>query len=105
MAEFREAMLEARAYTAKRDNGAAATLRGEILADMLSGAIPILVTAHKAHDILTAIRLQAEFGFNMILDGAAEAYLVLDEIKASGVPVIIHPPMITIHHPNRKISH
>lgn len=94
VAAFREAMLEAQAYTAKRENGGAATLRGEILADMRSGAIPILITAHKAHDILTAIRLQAEFGFKMILDGAAEAYLVLDEIKASGVPVIIHPPMI-----------
>jgi len=29
-----------------------------------------------------------------VLDGAAEAYLVLDQIKAAGVPVLLHPPMV-----------
>ena len=29
----------------------------------------------------------------MVLDGAAEGYLMLDEIKKAGVPVILHPTM------------
>lgn len=29
----------------------------------------------------------------MVLEGCAEAYLVLDQIKASGYPVILHPTM------------
>ena len=40
-----------------------------------------------------ALRLQREFGFDLVLDGAAEAYLLLDEIRAAGAPVVVHPPM------------
>jgi hypothetical protein len=29
----------------------------------------------------------------VVLDGAAEAHLLADEIKAAGVPVIVHPTM------------
>ena len=28
-----------------------------------------------------------------MLDGAAESYLLLEEIRAAGVPVVVHPPM------------
>jgi imidazolonepropionase-like amidohydrolase len=56
--------------------------------------VTAMVLVHTAHDIMTALRVQREFGFPMVLEGAAEAYLVLDEIKEAGVPVIIHPPMI-----------
>jgi imidazolonepropionase-like amidohydrolase len=34
-----------------------------------------------------------EFGLEIILDSAAEAYLAVDRIKAAGVPVIVHPTM------------
>jgi len=64
-----------------------------VLQAVLRGEVPALVTAHRAHDIQTALRLQEEFGFEMILDGAAEAYLMVDEIKEAGVPVILHPTM------------
>jgi imidazolonepropionase-like amidohydrolase len=64
-----------------------------VLQKVLRGEVPALVTAHRAHDIQTALRLQEEFGFDLILDGAAEAYLMTDEIKEAGVPVILHPTM------------
>jgi imidazolonepropionase-like amidohydrolase len=51
------------------------------------------VTVHRANDILTALRVAEEFGLRLVLDGAAEAYLVKDRIKAAGVPVIVHPTM------------
>lgn len=69
-------------------------LKKEILADLLDGKVKAMISANTAADIVTALRIQREFGFSMVLEGAAEAYLVLDEIKASGVPVILHPPMI-----------
>ena len=59
----------------------------------LKGELQFLVQAHQAHDILTAIRLGKEFGLKMVLEGCAEAYLVMDQIKASGYPVILHPTM------------
>ena len=60
---------------------------------MLRHELPLLVTAHRARDILTAIRISNEFNLKIVLDGAAEAYLVIDEIKDAGVPVIVHPTM------------
>ncbi len=68
-------------------------LRKEVLADVLNGSKPLLVTVHRHNDILTALRIASEFGIRLVLDGAAESYLVLDEIKAAGVPVIVHPSM------------
>jgi len=68
-------------------------LRLEALGRVLSGELPLLVTANRTTDMLSAIRVAKEFGFKLVLDGAAEAYLITDEIKAAGVPVIIHPTM------------
>jgi imidazolonepropionase-like amidohydrolase len=52
-----------------------------------------MITAHKAQDIAGALRLASEFEIGIWLDGAAEAYLLIDEIKAAGIPVIIHATM------------
>ncbi len=66
----------------------------DALAKVLRREVPALVTAQTATEIMTALRLQKEFGFDLVLDGAAEAYLVLDEIRAAGVPVLLHPTMV-----------
>jgi len=69
-------------------------LRLEALAEVLNGQTPLLVTVNKAQDIATALRLAEEFQIEIWLDGAAEAYLLIDQIKQAGVPVILHPTMI-----------
>ncbi len=68
-------------------------LRLEVFAKMLNHELPLLVTAQRSQDILTAIRLAKEFDIRLVLDGAAESYLVTDQIRASGYPVILHPTM------------
>lgn len=68
-------------------------LKMEALGEALSGRLPVLITANRATDISAALRLAREFNLNLVLDGAAEAYLLLEEIKTAGVPVIIHPTM------------
>ena len=65
-------------------------LRMEAFAKVVKGELPLLVTVHRANDIVSAIRLGKEFNLRMVLDGVAEAPMVLDEIKASGYPVIVH---------------
>jgi imidazolonepropionase-like amidohydrolase len=60
---------------------------------VLDGDVPMIVTAHRAQDIASALRLAREFEFRLVLDGASEAYLLLDELVAAGVPVILHPTM------------
>lgn len=96
VAMLRQELIKAQSYAEKRnsDDAPAKDLRMGALADLLDGKIKALITVHKAGDIMSALRLQREFGFPMVLDGVAEAYLLIDEIKASGFPVIIHPTMI-----------
>ena len=91
VAMLRQALLNARA--AMDDESPTTDLGRATLQKVLRGDVPALVTAHRAHDIQAALRLQAEFGVDLILDGAAEAYLVADEIAAADVPVILHPTM------------
>ena len=105
VAMLRAEFVKARAYAEKmasaddNDNGdekngkPTRDLRMEALSAVLNGEIPLLVTVHRHNDIMTALRLQQEFGFRLILDGAAESYLVLDEIKNASVPVLVHPSM------------
>ncbi|HEX8476067.1 MAG TPA: amidohydrolase family protein [Pyrinomonadaceae bacterium] len=79
--------------TAKDDQKPARDLRLETLARVVRGEIPLLVTVHRAHNIISVLRLAKEFNLRLILDGAADSYLVVDQIKAAGVPVIVHPTM------------
>ena len=98
VALLRAELVAARGYLARQASATAEepverSLRLETLGRVLTGDLPLLVTAHRAHDILTALRLAKEFGFRLVLDGASEAYLVADEILAAKVPVIVHPTM------------
>ena len=68
-------------------------LRLETLVRALDGELPLLITADRVQDIANALRLADEFGVSIWLDSAAESYLLLDEIKAAGVPVLLHPTM------------
>ncbi|MDC0979867.1 amidohydrolase, partial [Balneolaceae bacterium] len=96
MAMIRQELIKAQDYAKKRSAGTLSStdLGMEALADLLDGRTQALVSVHRAQDILTALRLQKEFGFQMVLDGVAEIYLVLDQVKESGVPVILHPTML-----------
>ncbi len=68
-------------------------LSSEALGQVLSGEISLLVTANTVAEMASALRLQEEFGFDLVLDSAAEAYLLIDEIREAGVPVLLHPTM------------
>jgi len=99
VALLRQALVDAQEYRRKLGLEDAADrpardLRSEALVRCLTREIPLLVTAHRHHDILAALRLAEEFDLAVILDGGAEAYTLIDEIREAGVPVIVHPPMM-----------
>jgi imidazolonepropionase-like amidohydrolase len=99
IAMLRQEFIKAQEYArkvanAKPDAPVARDLKLETLAAMLRGEVPALITAHRSIDILDALRLQREFGFKLVLDGASEAFMVIPEIKAAGIPVILHPTMM-----------
>jgi len=99
IAMLRGTFIKAAEYARKRedpDSGKrlARDLRLEAVARVLDRSVPALITAHRISEIQAALRLQREFGFRLVLDGASESYEVMEEIKAAGVPVILHPTMI-----------
>ena len=99
VAILRTELLKAQAYGKKLDakdpdTSPERNLRLETLVAVLKKEKPLLITAHRHHDIQAALRLAKEFDFRLILDGASEAYQLIDEIKAAQVPVIVHPTMM-----------
>ncbi len=99
LAMMRSAFLQAQEYGEKQTNAEEGKkppvdLRKAALWRVLQGQTPLLITVHRVPDILSAIRLAQEFKIRLVLDGVAEAHLVLDEIRKSGYPVILHPPMM-----------
>jgi imidazolonepropionase-like amidohydrolase len=68
-------------------------LKVEAFVKILKGEVPLLVTADRAQDVVSAIRLAKEFNFKLIIDSCAECGLILEEVKASGYPVILHATM------------
>ena len=98
VAMLRAEFQKAREYDRKRRAGEqqARDLGLEMMARVLNREVPALITAQQVPEILAALRLKEEFGFDLVLDGAAESYLVIGEIRRANVPVILHPSMVRL---------
>jgi len=101
VALLRQQLIKAREYGAKQDDEepGARDLGLEMLAEILAGDRPLIVEVHKHSDIMTALRLAEEFDIRMILSGASDAHLVIEEIREAGVPVLLHPTMMRARGP------
>lgn len=95
-AVLREAFYEARAYMEKRacadaDKRPDFNLKNEALAMVLRRELPLKMHAHRADDILTAIRLAEEFNLRASVEHCTEGYLIADELRKANVGVILGP--------------
>lgn len=61
----------------------------EALRPVLQGEMPLVIEAHRASDIRTALRIADEYDLRLILLGATEGWMVANEIARAGVPVIV----------------
>lgn len=61
---------------------------------VLKKEIPLLVHAHRADDILTALRIKDEFDIEMIIQHGTEAHLVADELLKRDVAVFLGPLLV-----------
>jgi imidazolonepropionase-like amidohydrolase len=66
-------------------------LKLEALAMVLRREIPWRQHCHRADDIATAMRIAAEFGYDLVIDHGTEAHLVADLLAERNIPVIIGP--------------
>jgi len=66
-------------------------LKYEIGEMVLKGEIPARIHAHRADDILTAMRIAEEFDFNFVIEHGTEGYKIVDILKEKKVPVAAGP--------------
>jgi imidazolonepropionase-like amidohydrolase len=68
-------------------------LKLESIALALRGEIPVRIHAHRADDILTALRLGQEFGLDVVIEHCTEGHKVAAELAAAGVPALVGPTL------------
>ena len=94
-AKLREELTKAREYERKIKENPEMTpdFRYECWLPVLNGEIPLKAHAHRAEDILTAVRIAKEFGLRMTLDHCSEGHLIIEELQEAGFPAIVGPDM------------
>lgn len=97
---LREALLKAKNYKNKKEEANKhgkyfeIDFKQECWMDVLDKKIPLKAHAHRADDILTAIRIAKEFDVNMTLDHCTEGHLIAENIKKSGFSAIVGPSLM-----------
>lgn len=69
-------------------------MKMEALRRVLTGEIPLKMHAHRADDILTAIRIAKEFGVRYTIEHCTEGHLIADILADEGIQVIVGPSLI-----------
>ncbi len=82
------------------DKMRAEDLQMEALLEVISGKRIVHFHSHRNDDLLTAIRIQQEFGFRMVLHHVSEGWLVAEEIAKAKIPCSI----IMIDAPGGKLE-
>ena len=75
----------------------------DALREVVHGRLPTVFTAHRADDILTALRIAREFELDDVAIAAGtEGYRVREELRAAGVPVWVGPVMERVSAPETE---
>ncbi|SFF98712.1 Imidazolonepropionase [Desulfotomaculum arcticum] len=69
-------------------------LKMEAIARVLRREIPLRVHAHRADDIMTALRIGAEFNLLLIIEHCTEGQLIADRLASAGIPAVVGPVMV-----------
>ena len=65
----------------------------EAMIPVLEGKLPLKAHAHRADDILTAIRIAKEFGVKLTLDHCTDGSCIADELAKEGYPAFVGPSL------------
>lgn len=99
---MRETLYKAKAYMRKqeaaREKGTDMPdydVRLEPLCAVLRKEVPMRIHAHRADDIMTAVRFAREFDFNFTIEHCTEGFLIVDELKSEPrlLGVVVGPTM------------
>ncbi len=99
-AKLREMLFDARDYMTRKDAAGDDVsklpkfdMKMEALIPVLKREIPLKAHAHRSDDIMTAIRIAKEFDLRITIEHCTEGHLIVNELKAAGVPVAVGPTL------------
>ena len=97
---FRQTLFEARDYMLRKEAAGdditkqpKFDMKSEALIPVLKREIPLKAHAHRADDIMTALRIAKEFGLRITIEHCTEGHLIVDELKEADVPVAVGPTL------------
>ena len=92
---LRETLEKTKEYLAKKETGkdVAYDQKLEAMIPVIKRELPLKCHAHRADDILTAIRIAKEENIKITLDHVTDARSILPQIKESGFPCICGPAL------------
>jgi imidazolonepropionase-like amidohydrolase len=91
---LRESLIRAQNYAANIKKGPR-DLRQEALIPVIKKRIPLRAHAHRADDIITAVRIAKEFNVDLVIEHGTDGYKVAPELSLAKVPVV-HGPWLKV---------
>lgn len=99
---IREWLYKAKEYGGKREG--AFDIKLEALLPVIDKEIPLKAHAHRADDIMTALRIAEEFDIDITLDHCSEGHLIADELATTRQRGVILGPFGGFPHKNEVIN-
>lgn len=98
---LRQALVDAQTYLEKLDQGIEdpekvpeRDLGMESLLRVIKREIPLRAHAHRADDIMTAIRIAREFNVELVIEHCTEGHKIAEEIAEYGYPAVVGPCLV-----------
>lgn len=94
---FRETLVAAQNYLAKQKEALAKgeiferNLKLEAVGRAIRGEVPLRVHAHRADDIMTAVRIAKEFSVELVVEHCTEGHLIAPYLAEAGVKAVVGP--------------
>jgi len=92
---LRELLFKTKRYLADKEDGKnpGFDMKLEAMIPVIKGELPLKAHAHRADDILTAVRIAKEFGVKMTLDHCTDGALIAEELAEEGMPAFVGPTL------------
>lgn len=92
---LRELLFKTKRYAEDKDAGKNPPfdMKLEAMLPVIRGELPLKAHAHRADDILTAIRIAREFGLKLTLDHCTDGAVIADELAEEGFPAFVGPSL------------
>ena len=92
---LRELLFKTRRYLTDKENGKnpGFDMKLEAMIPVIKGELPLKAHAHRADDILTAVRIAKEFDVKLTLDHCTDGSVIADELAKEGYPVFVGPAL------------